>query len=416
MEILWPGSLRPTCVKRTPDLDLFMEVSHLCSALVRIRSENPPGDTRTIIEYISSYLDGLGVRHDVLEGEKGRCNLISFPSPGGLLCCGHVDVVPAREEGWSRDPFSGDIKDGYVWGRGSSDMKGGCAVILAALETLINEGINPAVNLAFVCDEETGGRSGIRYLLAHRRIPPCDCLIAEPTPPLSPTVGQKGLCRMEIIFDGVPGHASLHPLAGRSAIMDAVHFIGHLQELHQREYQVKGELGALIERSGEVLGTVFDNIGISKVLTRITFNPGVIRGGEKINIVAQHCRLELDLRIPWGCTGKALVEEIRNSIPHGHLRIVDCSDPNITSLQEKVVQDLCAEIGKVYRQTPQPIVQWAASDAKFLRKAGCRVAEYGPGDLTTLHGVDERVPIHSLEKAVEVYTGVMRKYTPKKTD
>jgi succinyl-diaminopimelate desuccinylase len=289
-------------------------------------------------------------------------------------------------------------------------MKGGCAAILSALEEITDEGRPPGINLAFVCDEETGGRSGMRHLLAHHRIPQCDCLIAEPSPPLSPTVGQKGLCRIDITFDGVPGHASLHPYAGRSAIMDAVRFIEHLEDLHRREYRVGEELGTLIQRSAEVLGSVFDIEGVSEVLTRITFNPGVIRGGEKVNIVAQHCRLELDLRIPWGCRGEALVEEICRSVPHGHLRVVDCSDPNITSPEENLVQVLCAEIKKVYGQMPQPIVQWAASDAKFLRKAGFKVVQYGPGDLTTLHGVDERVPIHALEKAVEVYHGMMRRY------
>jgi succinyl-diaminopimelate desuccinylase len=392
-----------------------MNVSRLCSDLVRIRSENPPGDTRTIIEYLQSCLDGLGLKGEMVEGEKGRWNLISFSSAGNLLYCGHVDVVPASEKGWSRDPFSGDIDQGFVWGRGSSDMKGGCAAMLCALECLLNQGMNPAVDLAFVCDEETGGRSGIRHLLAHHYIAPCDCVIAEPTPTLSPSVGQKGLCRLDITFDGVPGHASLHPIAGRSAIMDAVRFIEHLEDLHLREYRVGGELGTLIDRSAEVLGSVFRIEGISDALTRITFNPGVIRGGEKVNIVAQHCRLELDLRIPWGCRADVLIEEIRKSIPHGHLRIVDSSDPNMTSPKEKVVQRLCAEIRRVYGQPPQPIVQWAATDAKFLRKAGCHVVEYGPGDLTTLHGVDERVPIDGLENAVEVYSGMMRCYTEKDT-
>jgi succinyl-diaminopimelate desuccinylase len=193
--------------------------------------------------------------------------------------------------------------------------------------------------------------------------------------------------------------------------MDAVRMIGHLEDLHQREFKVGGEIGTLIRQSAEVLGSVFDIEGISDVLTRITFNPGVIRGGEKINIVAQHCRLELDLRIPWGCRGEVLIEEIRTYIPHGHLRILDCSDPNMTSSNEQVVRVLCAEIERVYGTSAQPILQWAASDAKFLRKAGCRVVQYGPGDLTTLHGIDERVPVASLEKAVDIYGGVMHHYT-----
>jgi succinyl-diaminopimelate desuccinylase len=392
-----------------------MDVSRLTSTLIRIRSENPPGDTRDVIGFIRSYLDELGVKNEAIEGEKGRWNLVSFNAPKGLLACGHVDVVPASEQGWSRDRFSGEIDEGRVWGRGSSDMKGGCAAILSALEILIHEQIEPAVNLAFVCDEETGGKSGIRHLIAQHRIPPCDCLVAEPTPPLSPSVGQKGLCRLELSFQGLPGHASLHPLVGRSAIMDAVSFIEHLQELHKRKYEVGGEIGTLIDRSAEVLASVFDIDHVQEVLTRITFNPGVIRGGEKVNIVAQHCRLELDLRIPWGCEGEALIAEIRRSIPHGNVRIVDYSAPNMTSPDATLVQILCSEIGRVYGQVPQPIVQWAATDAKFLRKAGCNAVEYGPGDLTTLHGIDESVPICSLENAVKVYSGVMRRYSERTT-
>ncbi|MDD1679336.1 MAG: M20/M25/M40 family metallo-hydrolase [Methanomicrobiales archaeon] len=391
-----------------------MDVSRLCSALVRIRSENPPGDTQGVIEYLFSYLDTLGVHSKMVEGEKGRWNLVSFPSPEGVLFCGHVDVVPARQEGWSHDPFSGDIEGEFVWGRGSSDMKGGCAAILSALETLLDEGRDPPVNLAFVCDEETGGRSGIRHLLAHHHIRSGDCIVAEPTPLLNPSVGQKGLCRMNITFDGVPGHASLHPIIGRSAIMDAVRFIEYLQALHRREYRVDGEMGALIDRSAEVLGSIFGVEGVQQVLTHITFNPGVIRGGEKVNIIAQHCHLELDLRIPWGCRVDSLVEKIRNSVPNGRLQIVDCSDPNITSPEEEIVQTLCSEIERACGKAPQPIVQWAASDAKFLRKAGFQVVEYGPGDLTTLHGVDERVPISALETAADIYAGVMRRYRGKK--
>lgn len=390
-----------------------MDVSALCSALVRIHSENPPGDTRTVIDYIQGYLDGVGVRSEIIKGEKGRWNLVSLPSPGGFLLCGHVDVVPAREQGWSRDPFSGDVKDGYVWGRGSSDMKGGCAAILTAVHSLIEKGHHPPVNLAFVCDEETGGKNGIRAILAQDLVRPCDCVVAEPTPQLSPSVGQKGLCRIDLAFEGVPAHASLHPRVGRSAVMDAIRFIDYLQIMHEREYPVPGELGPIIDQSAEVLERVFGIPGIKQVLTHITFNPGVIRGGEKVNIVAQHCDLELDFRIPWGYTARALAEEIRTHAPHSTMKVVDCSDPNMTPVNAEVVKTTCTEIERVHGTPARPIVQWAASDAKFLRMGGCRVVEYGPGDLTTLHGVDERTPTRSLENAVQVYTGLIRHYTEK---
>ena len=195
-----------------------MDVAEICADLVKIRSENPPGGTIEVIEYIEEFLDRLGIRGMVTRNRDERCNLVVNNPDNRLLLCGHVDVVPALAEGWTHDPCSGDIDAEYVWGRGSTDMKGGCASILYALRQLADEGAEPSVNLAFVCDEETGGEFGVRYLLYRDLITPCDCVIAEPTPPLSPSIGQKGLCRLRLDFSGEPGHGSLYPHIGVSAV------------------------------------------------------------------------------------------------------------------------------------------------------------------------------------------------------
>ncbi len=387
-----------------------MQVSRLCQELIRIQSENPPGDTRDVIQYIHSYLDTIGIASEVLEGDGGRTNLLSLPEPGRLLLCGHVDTVPALEDSWSHGPFSGDLEGGFIWGRGASDMKGGCAAILSAVTMLIEQGEEPRVNLAFVCDEETGGAWGIRSLLARGRIPPCDCLIAEPTPLHHPNIGQKGLCRINARFDGIPAHASLYPRVGRSAIMEAVVLIEFLQSLHTTEVPVEGTLKNLIERSARILEKELKVPGIREILTRITFNPGVIHGGEKANVVAQSCEMELDLRIPWGYAVHRLLEDVKQHAPHAHLQVLDCSDPNYTPPDAPFIRLLCSEIERVQGKPALPFVQWAASDAKFLRNAGCRVAEYGPGELITLHGIDERVKVASLESVTQVYAGLIRQY------
>src|SRR5512136_2801079 len=141
-----------------------MQVSRICSDLVKINSENPPGQTDEVIEYIRSFLERLGIRSAVSGNAGGMCNLVTDRTGTGLLLCGHVDVVPALDTGWTFPPFSGTTDDRYVHGRGSTDMKGGCASILAACETLVNEdGMIPAM-LAFVCDEETSGKNGILRL------------------------------------------------------------------------------------------------------------------------------------------------------------------------------------------------------------------------------------------------------------
>ena len=168
-----------------------MDVSRLCAALVAIKSENPPGDTADVIEYIRDFLDARGIPALVIDTGSGRSNLVTRNPKKKLLFCGQVDVVPAGD-GWTHPPYAGVIEDGSVWGRGATDMKGGCAAMLAACDSLVQEGRELPADLAFVCDEEAGGDHGIRHLLRENLLFPCDCLIAEPTPARHPCIGQKG--------------------------------------------------------------------------------------------------------------------------------------------------------------------------------------------------------------------------------
>lgn len=391
-----------------------MEVSRLCSTLVQIRSENPPGNTREIIEYISDYLEGLGIKGTVINRPEGRCNLIAGGNQDKLLLCGHVDVVPALNDGWTHEPFSGDIAGGFVWGRGSTDMKGGCAAILTAVKRLADRGEEHNAALAFVCDEETGGESGMRYLLSKNLLNPCDCLIAEPTPYLNPCTGQKGLCRLRINFKGKPTHGSLYPHFGVSAIMEAYNIIFYLKMLNERNFAVNKEIEEIIVRSSGVLSKVFGMSGISgieDVIRKITFNPGRITGGEGVNVVAQNCLLDVEMRIPWGCNVNRLTEEITGRAGPADVEIRTASAPAFTSSHSDIVQITCDEIEKVYGKPVQPIVHWAASDARHLRKAGFDVVEYGPGEILTLHGIDERVSVSQLESATAIYEKIIQRYT-----
>ena len=142
--------------------------------------------------------------------------------------------------------------------------------------------------------------------------------------------------------------------------------------------------------------------------------PGRIEGGEKANIVAQHCDLQLDIRVPWGCSIPDLIADIGSHSPGASIDEVSVSDPSMTSPDCRLVEVTCKEISRVYGVPAQPIVQWAASDARFLRTEGYRVVEYGPGEITSLHAVNERVPIESLKKTTEVFQGIIREFTADK--
>lgn len=385
--------------------------ARLCSDFVRIHSENPPGHTGEVIHAIAGVLEGLGREVRILEEPGGRCNLLSPGTGSRLLLLGHVDTVPALSEGWDRDPFSGDISGGFVFGRGATDMKGGCASLISAIAELTESGEEPAADLLFVCDEETSGTHGIRSVLAQKLLTPRDCLIAEPTPARAPNIGQKGLCRLSMSFRGEPGHGSLYPVLGVSAVAEAFRTLSFLSQVHERTYTAPQELAGLIAHSSRVLT---EELGITEagtVLTRVMFNPGRIEGGEKANVVAQSCRLTLDLRLPWGCDPDHLIHEISTHSPRASVHRLTVSAPSWTPPGSRVVRVVCKAVEKVCQEPVAPILQWAASDARFLRAEGYPVIEYGPGDMATLHAVNERVPVSSLTRARDVYCEVITKYT-----
>jgi len=388
-----------------------MDVARLTSSLIRIRSENPPGSTADLVAFIAEFLDSLGVKNHIVSPPDGRDNLIPTEPDPLLLLCGHIDVVPAIPDDWTHDPYSGEVADGYVWGRGATDMKGGCAALLVAYRDLLDSGVEPKEQFAFVCDEETGGEHGIRSLLAKDLLLPCDCLIAEPTPEMSPAVGQKGLYRVNLSFRGKPGHSSLYPLVGKSAVMAAFDLIGYLREVHAHPFPPGEDLQPLVAQSSRVFRDVFGIEGGDSILTRVMFNPGRIEGGEKANIVAEQCRMELDVRVPWGCSLDSLRRGIAEHAPDAAIRETDVAEPTLTSPDARIVRTICGEVERVYGTPAVPFLQWAASDAKYLRDRGFDVVEYGPGEIPTLHAVDERVSATQLERAVDVYRGVMGAYS-----
>jgi succinyl-diaminopimelate desuccinylase len=175
-------------------------------------------------------------------------------------------------------------------------------------------------------------------------------------------------------------------------------------------YDPGGELREIVQESAGVLEREMDMPDAGSVLQRVMYNPGRIEGGEKANIVAQTCTLELDIRVPWGCDIAGLVRDLEGHAPRAKARLLSMSEPSFTSPQSRVVRRTLEAIAAECGAAPTPVVQWAASDARYLRQAGFDVIEYGPGDITLLHAVDERVPVRDLERASRVYRRVMERY------
>lgn len=382
-------------------------VQDLCSELVQIRSENPPGYTDEVIAYIRDFCDSIGVQTRV-ESRGRRHNLLSAHPQGHLLLCGHVDVVPALDDGWMYPPYSGTVTDTHVHGRGSTDMKGGCAALLVALAQTIDARGECLADIAFVADEEGKGEFGVEQLVGEGILKPCDTLIAEPTPPDCPLIGEKGVLRTHIQFTGTSGHASLHPVAGNSAIMQACRFLDFCHTIHERTWPADPLTKAAVQATTRSLAV---QIGITeseadRILSHVMYNPGMIHGGERVNVIAQQCELDMDMRIPWGCDINCLVSEMREAAPDATISVLDSSNPSF-STPGWLCNLVCEGIEEIIHQKVSPGVTQAASDARYIREMGSEVVVYGPGDLNLLHSVNESVPIQMLNQCRDVYRFVL---------
>ncbi len=212
--------------------DLFA----LCSRLVQIPSENPPGDTTKLASFIRDYLVSRGIEVAWHEPMAGRPNLVAKLGSGGpnLVLSGHLDEFPAGQ-GWTRPPFSGAIQDGRIWGRGAGDMKAGLAVALtiASLIRGMEVPLAGTLTLAFASDEETGGAGGTQWLLENVPAVRGDaCLIGESSGTWSAGIGEKGVLWLRLRSSGVSGHAAYQQ--GTSAVAAMRGALAAIEPMHGR--------------------------------------------------------------------------------------------------------------------------------------------------------------------------------------
>jgi acetylornithine deacetylase len=250
-----------------------------------------------LIEFVGDYLQGLGVGSELIyNAERTKANLLASigPSvPGGVVLSGHTDVVPVDGQAWTVDPFCLSEVDGKLFGRGTADMKGYLASVLAAVPTFLSSPLRRPLHLAFSYDEEVGCL-GVRSLLEvlPQRIPqPALCLIGEPTE-LQPVLGHKGKLAMRCHVRGAPCHSAYAPY-GVNAIEQAARLIGRL-----------GEIGAELAEPSRHDGR-FDP-------AYSTVQVGVIQGGTALNIVPADCRFDFEVRALPDFAPQGVVEKLQD--------------------------------------------------------------------------------------------------------
>lgn len=402
------------------------ELVDLVSGLIQRPNENPPGDSGPITQFIADYLAKRGIDSQLLVAPGEHHNLIARIGEAGkgksLILCGHHDVVPAGDRArWSFDPFGGEVRDGYIHGRGTSDMKAGLGGVIFAFALLKECGVSlpGELILAAVDEEETGGRFGASWVLDQGYLKGSACLIAEPSNKTAPTIGQKGSAWFRLTLKGRSGHGSLAPIEGESAILKAARATVALQKLHQMEVTIPEELREVVATSKAYLRRTRKNPATAEMMDHVSINVGVIQGGTKTNIVADECVMEVDVRVPFGLTPETVDARVKELLHEAGLEedrdytvepIGFRGVPNYTVPSEPVVQAVLHAIEAVRGEKAIGVLQWASSDARQFRRHGIPVLQYGPAELTTIHGLDEKVQVADVVASAKVYVLAILEY------
>lgn len=319
-----------------------------------------------IVEFVSDRLARLGLK-PVLLGKKEQPAIIARHRKGGVMLSGHLDTVP-RGDGWSHE--DGEIVDGFLYGRGSCDMKGGCSAMLLAAEDLV--AANVPFSLCFTTDEETtmnGADAVARNPVAKDAVA---IVVTEPTG-FDIVVREKGLLQFMIRTRGVAAHASM-PQLGDNAITKMTRLLSGLE-------------------------------GLQKVpkdpLDQMTLCVNTIKGGTRINVIPSDCETEVDVRYPPSMNTKSVLKVVREKIgTKGYeLKILHELDPVDTDPKSKAVLGLRNAVGAKARVISVPY----ATEMVMFKRSNPRAMVCGPGDPKGCHIADEKIEMSLVRKAADLY-------------
>ncbi len=385
----------------------------LVSDLVKIPSVNPPGDMSEIAGFIRDYLDSVGISYKIFEPSKGVITIYSRigleEDRDYLHFNGHMDVVPVGDEDkWHFPPFSGKVVDGYIYGRGASDMKAGLAVLIKVFEIIARywEGMPKSLSISIVPDEETGGKLGSKYLVEKIGIRPKYVIISEPSTIECVEVGEKGIMQYRVKVKGIPKHASISPYVGENAILKACEIAKKIYKLVELEFKPPEELRDIVESSGELIAKRLNNPSLKRIFKSLSCNLGLIKGGVKTNVVAPNAEMDFDMRIPPGLTVRKVLDMV-NDIVRDYkdsvdIKLLSGEDPTYTNPNSPVVNAICEAARVELGVNIQKSLVTGATDGRHFRAYGAEVAVYGPGEWGTIHGYNERVKIDDIKISARV--------------
>jgi acetylornithine deacetylase/succinyl-diaminopimelate desuccinylase-like protein len=420
------------------------EVVDLCRDLIRIDTTNT-GDTatskgeRVAAEYVAEKLSDVGLDVFLTESAPGRASVVARiegadRSRPGLLLHGHLDVVPARASDWSVDPFAGEIRDGYLWGRGAVDMKDMDAMILALARQWQRTGTKPPrdVVVAFLADEEAGGALGAHYMVDNHPelFEGCTEGVSE-VGGFSVSIGasdrlylietaEKGIGWMKLTARGRAGHGSM--IAGDNAVTALAEAVARLGR-HRFPVSMTPTVRAFLAEVSALTGIEVDpaepELAIAKLApvagligatVRNTANPTRLAAGYKDNVIPGRATATVDCRTLPGQREDflaALRAIVGPDIELEHIQDLPAVE---TAYEGPIVDAMAAALrAEDAGARPLPYMVSAGTDAKAWDRLGIRCFGFAPlrlpADLNfaeLFHGIDERVPVEGLRFGVRV--------------
>jgi succinyl-diaminopimelate desuccinylase len=363
----------------------------LCK-LIRSKSLNPPGDVRECAAVIVEELRRRKLPAETIEEKPGVANIISSLDGQAegktLIWNGHFDVVPPGED-WEGDPFSGEYREGYIYGRGASDMKSGLAAMIIALDALKKAGapFRGRIVLQAVGDEETGSDGGTLVMIRRKiGVGAHFAIVSEPTN-LNVSIGNRGLRWFEVSLRGRASHAG-RPHLGANAIHAAARMISGLENLKFKAHHPLFEI------------------------PHPSLSVTMIQGGTKINIIPDRCKFSIDRRMIPGETSESAHQEIEEALRQNlfegiayDIRIThEGWDPYAINPESPPVKSLCRAIEEVVGQPPQVKGKAGCTDASHLfHRAHIPAVCFGPGLEDLSHAANERVALEKVVQAAQVY-------------
>jgi acetylornithine deacetylase/succinyl-diaminopimelate desuccinylase-like protein len=424
------------------------ETIEVLQTLVRFNTVNPPGNERPAIEYLDRYLSEAGLQTEQLAADQDRPNLVATlrgESDGpAMVYLGHVDTVLADPSEWQHDPWSGDVADGFLWGRGALDMKSQVAAEAVAAASLAREGWRPArgaLKLVFVSDEETGGDVGARWLCEqHPDKVRCDLLLNEGAGAafeydgkrrIGVCCGEKGIFRFKLTTHGAAGHASL-PRMGDNALLKLAPVLTRLAA-RQPSLDLTEAPAMLLERLGEdpadpagalqrIARTAPALLVMLEPMLGVTLTPTMAHASDKINVIPSRAYLKVDCRVPPG-----LGEDV--ALKRLHEVLAEDADGLEIEFTEKVmgnVSPVATELMATIERwisandpgaTTAPVLLPGFSDSRWFREAFGECVAYGffphrhmalLEEAPLVHNADERIDVRDLGYAAGFYADIAR--------